>query len=240
MRGNAEELLAALGEGTAEAVEVLPAPEATNDNCEEAAIDLRPLTDPEVTRAIRSTLYKRGIAGQDLDDGVAEVQTRVLELLRVGSGPQGLAEWRALGNRVAAAYAVDEVRKRYGRAEHEDGLCEDPDACTDERYVPLWDPVDARRMLDVFADMLEAGELPPLTEKIMACRAHGMSDAEIAEDLDTTRDVVVKRRRIARGTFVWRLEKLGMGSLVPGSAQKSDGEVASFDDLPVPLPNRRG
>jgi hypothetical protein len=92
-----------------------------------------------VVRSIGAVLRARGVAKQEVDDGVAEVQTRVMELLRLGPAPANLAEWRMLANKVAAELAIDLLRKRNARRKHEEDLCEDPDAFANES-VPMWHP----------------------------------------------------------------------------------------------------
>jgi hypothetical protein len=236
---HARQLLAALGEATAEETPQLEAMPPTNDNQEAAPLDLGLLADPEVTRAIRGALHARGVPREDLDDGVAEVQTRILETLRVGPGPKDLSEWRALAGKVAADFAIDTRRKLLMRRKYEDDLCEDPDAFVrpeQRRY----DPVDAKRLVAIFKNMRETGELPSLSGEILEGRIDGLTDAEIADEVGLTEAIVRKRREVIRGRFAWKLAALGMAELVPPRARtKKGGEAADVDDLPATLPTRR-
>jgi len=237
-REHARELLAALGEASAEVPSALEAMDPTNDNQDATPMDLELLADPEVTRAIRGALHSRGFPRDEIDDGVAEVQTRVLETLRVGPGPRDLPEWRALAGKVATDFAIDARRRVLMRRKYEDDLCEDPDAfMRPERR--LYDPIDATRLIDLGRVMHEAGELPALASEILEGRIDGLTDAEIAEELGLTEAVVRKRREVIRGRFAWGIAAAGMAELIPPRPRaKKDGEAAVVDDLPAFLPTR--
>jgi DNA-directed RNA polymerase specialized sigma24 family protein len=187
---------------------------AENDNEEMPAAELKWLADREVVRAIAGTLYRRGVARQDIEDGVAEVQTRILELLRVGPPPTGQGEWKGLGVKVAGDLALDVGRKRVARRKHEDDLCEEPDDYAADASSHE-DRVDATRVIEVFQQMVDAGELPPLAGEIIRRRAEGLDDADIGRELGLSEDTVRMRRRVVRGRMVWQLSELGMENLVP-------------------------
>jgi RNA polymerase sigma factor (sigma-70 family) len=232
-------LLAGLGDDAAlrenevideenEAAAVVAEAEPENDNDEIPAVELKWLTDQEVVRAIRKMLFRRGVAPGDLDDGVADVQTRILEMLRVGPPPSGLSEWTALAMTVAKHFAFDEGRKRVVRNALEEPLEDESEAYVEEDGRDE-DPVDAKRLLAVLGDLLEAGQVPPLSSEILCLAAEGYTDPEIAERLGVTKDVVRKRRHVARRRMRWELASRGMAELDPG-----DEEAACRDDEALP------
>jgi len=230
MRAHAEELLAALGEGTAEELGVLPVPERGNDNDVEVA-DLTLLADPEVVRSIGNVLVAHGVPWQDFGDGTAEVQTRVLEALRIAPAPANLAEWRAMANKVAEEYAIDLLRKRDARGKQDDGPCEDPDSffC---REIRDYDPIDANRLFQIFKEMAQGGELSPLAADIAEARMAGLTETAIAEEFGLTRIVVLKRRGVTRARFSAKLLSMGMAELIPRAAERTKrGKVVEEENV---------
>jgi DNA-directed RNA polymerase specialized sigma24 family protein len=223
----AAELLAGLGDDAAlrekeviekenEAAAIVAGAAAENDNEEIPAAELKWLTDREVTRAIAGTLYRRGVARQDIKDGVAEVQTRILELLRVGPPLTGQEEWKGLGVKVAGDLAFDAGRRRAVRRAREEELDDEEDSLAYAADEPVSDKrADARRVIEVFKELSEAGELPPMAREIVALRAEDMSDAEIAEELGLGKQTVWNRRKIVRRRMQWELKRRGMSDLDP-------------------------
>ncbi|HEY8089679.1 MAG TPA: hypothetical protein VIF09_17585, partial [Polyangiaceae bacterium] len=119
------------------------------------------LLHPTVLRAIRGMLRKFGMRPQDLDEGVAEVQTRTLECLRDKPQPEALEEWAALCATVAKHWRLDENEKFKARKKYDVGLCEDADEHVGfEKAVEARDIVDAGRLVGVLREQFEAGEMP--------------------------------------------------------------------------------
>ncbi len=201
---------------------------------------------PEVVRPIQTTLRSFGVKKQDLEDGVAEVQTRTLEYLRDKPLPTELEQWVALCVTITRNWRLDEKKKAKTDKKYCEGLCEDPDQRiglepgADER-----DLVDARRMLDELQKQFDAGEMPEKGDEILDCVQAGMKYPEIAEELGLTADTVRMRLRRMRDLFNERLAKLGLTGMLlvlvmlatgPAMAANQMGSAAPTTGVPVPPP----
>jgi DNA-directed RNA polymerase specialized sigma24 family protein len=185
------------------------------------------LIHPDVLRAITRTLRSFGVHRQDLEEGVAEVQTRTLEYLRGKPHPATVEEWKALCVTVARHWRMDEKKKQKTERKYCEGLCEDPDQRTGLEPGPEGREVlDARRMVEALRVQLEAGEMPEKAEEILDCVQAGMSCPEAAADLGITAEAVRMRLRRVRQAFDAR----------PGAL---DGPTAPPSPAPVPPPRGR-
>jgi len=181
------------------------------------------LVHPDLVRSITATLSRRGIARQDLEDGIADVQVRTLEFLRTHAAPDGILEWKKLCNKIAVALAVDTQRKKKRRAKYEVDLCEDPDAYAADAYAErLWDPVDEARLMDVLAAQMNAAKIPAVAFMILDAEAAGTTHAEVAEELGLSEGAVGKRLRALRGGFRRRVAEAGLSSLAPQPVRVGD------------------
>jgi DNA-binding CsgD family transcriptional regulator len=72
---------------------------------------------PEVVRPIQTTLRSFGVKKQDLEDGVAEVQTRTLEYLRDKPLPADLEQWVAGRDELDARRMVRELEAQFDAGE---------------------------------------------------------------------------------------------------------------------------
>jgi hypothetical protein len=139
------------------------------------------LVNTELVKAIRVTLAKRGMARQDLKDGVADVQVKTLEFLRTHLAPEGIKEWKKLCNCIAVRYANDLLRKKYRRAKYDVELCEDPDAYSGDEYVEkIWDPADHARLVELMVAQLAEANIPEVSFMILDAEAANTKHAEIA------------------------------------------------------------
>jgi DNA-directed RNA polymerase specialized sigma24 family protein len=174
------------------------------------------LADPKVIHAIRATLHARGMARGELDDGVADVQVKALELLVTRDAPRDLEEWKKLCNKIAVDCAIDALRKKARRARYEDDLCEDPDAhAADLHREKERDPVDMERLLAIIEEQLRAARIPEISFTILDGEAVGASHAEIAAELRITRDNVRAILLRMRKEFRERNTSRGVGELLP-------------------------
>jgi len=184
------------------------------------------LIHPTVIRAITGTLRKFGVPRQDLEDGVAEVQTRTLEYLEGKPQPAAVEEWAAVCVTIAKHWRMDENEKRKTDRKYCAGLCEDPDEHVGlERVVELRDDVDARRMLEVLRQQFEAGEMPEKGEEILDCVQAGLDYQETAAELGISAEAVRKRLKRMRELFKARLGTLGMTVMVVMLAMAAAGSA---------------
>lgn len=164
---------------------------------------------PKVVSVIRSTLRGCGLRKeQDLEDGIAEVQTRALEHLRDKPVPTEIAEWQALCVKIARHWRIDERRKRKTDQKYCEGLCETPDEHTPCEQVEerrAWE--DARRMVGALAEEFDAGHMPEQADEILDCLQAGMGNLETAKALGLTVDAVRMRARRVRKVLERRLPK---------------------------------
>jgi hypothetical protein len=142
---------------------------------------------------------------------------------------------------VATAFAIDLARRRKIQPKVEEDSSDDLDGYVDDRGDPLWDPVDAKRMVGVFVEMLEAGELPNFSGEILQGNVAGWTDAHIGHELGLSGVTVAEHRRIVRRKFEKRLRELEKGDLIPRRRKEQDSgrEAADTDDLPASVPTRR-
>ena len=218
--GRARELLSRLGEdeaGVDDVVETMTAyvGREASDNDNDPKAKLRPLWDPYVVRKIARVLSRRGMDDQDLEDGISEVQARILERLRTKPPPGGFEEWVAFATHVARAYAMDQGRRKTVRRQWLVQPTE-PEGCAvfPGENVDIETVVDCRRALGVFQELAEAGELPRLSAEIAILAAEGNSNEEIAQKLGLPRETVRDRRRVMAQRMREALMARGLASLV--------------------------
>jgi DNA-directed RNA polymerase specialized sigma24 family protein len=204
---------------------------------------------PEVVRPIQTTLRSFGVKKQDLEDGVAEVQTRTLEYLRDKPLPTETEQWVALCVTIARSWRLDEKKKHKTDSKYCEGLCEDPDQHIGlEPEGGVCELLDARRMLRELEARFDAGEMPDKGDEILDCMQAGMSYPETAVELGITADVARMRLRRMRELFKARLGRLGIPGmlfvlvmLASGSAMAANGpgRTAPPAQVPVPPPRAR-
>jgi DNA-directed RNA polymerase specialized sigma24 family protein len=181
------------------------------------------LVHPEFVSAITATLRRRGVRHQDLEDGVADVQVKMLEYFRTHAAPEGIAEWVKLGNAIAVAQAVDAHRKRKRRSKYDVDLCEDPDAYAGDAHDErLWDPVDQARLMDVLAATMKAAKVPEVAFMILDAEAAGTKLAEVAAELGLSESAVGKRLAVMQKGFRHRVLLAGLSSLTPRPQRMRD------------------
>jgi DNA-directed RNA polymerase specialized sigma24 family protein len=201
---------------------------------------------PEVVRPIKTTLRSFGVKKQDLEDGVAEVQTRTLEYLRGKALPTETEQWVALCVTITRSWRLDEKKKQKTDEKYCEGLCEDPDQRIGiEPEVGGRDVLDARRMVRELEAQFDAGEMPEKGDEILDCVQAGMKYPEIAAELGLTKETVRWRLRDMRELFKARLGKLGLTGMLlvlvvlasgPAMAANGTGPAAPPSSVPVPPP----
>lgn len=159
--------------------------------------------------AVTAALVRFG-RRRHLKDDIPEVQTRALEVARVGPMPRNLEKWQRLGRRIARGYAVDEHRKNQVRGLHDTGLCEDPDEHGPLERANPRDPVDTKRYLALLKEMFDRGEMPEMGGEILWGEAEGLTQREIADETGLSLDQVEYRLKRMRSLWNARLAKLGM------------------------------
>jgi DNA-directed RNA polymerase specialized sigma24 family protein len=178
---------------------------------ETARSDARLLVCPELVRGVQRTLRRYGTAEGNLEDGVAEVQTRALEYLRTRQPPADLAGWTALCVTIAKHWRLDQKAKKRARSKYDTGLCEEPDE------HPLLEPsceppnrVDVVRALGALEEQVATGALPEHAIEILDATQAGETSAAIGAELGISAQVVRHRRVRMKRALGEQLEALGI------------------------------
>jgi RNA polymerase sigma factor (sigma-70 family) len=197
------------------------------------------LIHPTVTQAITGVLRSYGVRRSEIDEGVAEVQTRTLEYLKDKPHPTAVEEWAAVCATIAKNWRINENKKRKTEKKYCAGLCEDPDEHTAlERAGETHERVDAKRMVEVLRQQFEAGEMPEKGDEILDCMQAGMDYQETAEELGISAEAVRKRLLRMRKLFTARLGTLGIAvtaqMFLMGCAAPSMPAVGAEPTAPEP------
>jgi DNA-directed RNA polymerase specialized sigma24 family protein len=189
----------------------MPAP--SNDNATPDAIHdtTHLVAHPDVVRYIRATLRRSGVALQDMDDAIADVQADSIEAARTGRMPCDAAQWKALVATIGARRAIDRLRETETHGKYDAGLCDDPDACGGPAlHGEHRDPVDTKRYLAVLQELFDSGQMPEHGAEILQGEADGVPHEQIAAELGLRWTVVRDRLFRMRARFRLRLAALGM------------------------------
>ena len=168
----------------------------------------------DVTRAIQGALLANAWE-TDLEAGVHAVRTKVIDAFERGArAPTRLDGMRHFATVVARSHAIEARRNAETTEEVVLG------ARNPELFVALIDgcaerdPIDARRQLEVLAELFRAGEMPEDGADILEAVGSECTFAEIAEDLGISRDDVRHRLKKMRSIYRRRMRERG---LWPGS-----------------------
>ena len=219
-------------------------PATGNDNSTPKRLPVHPaklLADREVVRSIEGKLLRMGVDRQDLADGVAEVQKRVLENIRRSPAPTDIGGWKALACTVAERMVLKNRERDERRSEHNTGLCEDPGAYAELPRSPgkRRDPVDTSRQIAVLKAQFDAGEMPEQGQEILMGVMDDLSAKEIGEELGLSESTVKNRLSRMRRLFKRKLASLGMlllMLLVAVLFSAPLGGMATRDTEPPPVP----
>jgi len=194
----------------------------------------------DVIHPIKTTLRSFGVRKQDLEDGVAEVQTRTLEHLKGKPLPETLEQWVALCTTIARHWRLKEKEKQATEQKYCTGLCEEPDDYVGiEPPVHRPDVVDAGRMVAALQEMFDAGEMPDKGDEILDCIQAGMSGPKTALELGITLDAVRRRLDRMRELFEKRLTTLGMTVMMVLLLLLASGPAMAASLAPPPSPHAR-
>ena len=190
-----------------------------NDNAIPKRLPSNPnalLAHPELTRAIEGTLIKKGLALQELRDGVAQVQMRALGALRNKPRPADLGGWKALCCTIAERLVVKDRQRETKRSLYHEGLSDEADEHTAIARSPgrVHDPVDLARQREALEGQFEAGDMPEHGEEILDAIAAGESYKDIGAELGLTEAQVSRRLARMRKLFKAKLASLGMLALM--------------------------
>jgi DNA-directed RNA polymerase specialized sigma24 family protein len=188
-----------------------PAPANDNATLERVPDTTRLVAHPDVVRYIRATLRRSGVALQDMDDAIAEVQADAIESARTARMPCDAAQWKALVATIGVRRAIDRLRETEVRGKYDAGLCDDADAHAGPAlHVEHRDPVDTKRYLAILKELFDSGQMPEHGAEILQGEADGVSHEELAAELGLSKTVVRNRLFRMRARFRARLAALGM------------------------------
>jgi DNA-directed RNA polymerase specialized sigma24 family protein len=199
------------------------------------------LTHPEVIATIVYILRRARIPMQEIDDGVQQVELRMLKSQRNKPQflwPSTLPAMKALARKTTKTHVIDLWRKK--NVDMEAGnvglVIEDlDDHAAPSRHPSERHPMDQKTALGLLDEVVTASEKPELTRLLVEGLYEGKGQAEIAAELGLRpreiRDHVAQiRRRLAR----IRDSMLGVGALSVGlvlmtarALHPSDGQVGS-------------
>lgn len=165
---------------------------------------------PDVVRYLRAILRRFGVALQNMEDAIADVQTDSIEAARVGCMPAGPAEWKAFAGAIAVNWAIDRLRETEVRSKYDAGLCDDADVYA--RPTLYWehrDPVDTRRYLAVLKALFDSEQMPEHGAEILWGEADKVPHKEIAAEIGVSKSVVRNRLFRMRARFQARLAASG-------------------------------
>ena len=193
------------------------APPSSNDNA--ALLALPDTTSfvarPDVVRGIHTTLRSFRVPSRDMEDAIAEVQTRAIAHARKRAMPATVAEWKALTTKIARRWALNRRRDVEVRKKYDAGLCEEPDTyLSPTLHWEHRDPVDTKRYLAILKELFDSGQMPEDGQAILQDAADEVPHAETAAELGISENTVKLRLFRMRARFHARLATLGMLILV--------------------------
>jgi len=178
------------------------------------------LTHPDVTKPIVRILRSAGIRPQDMGDGVADVQVRILHSLRNRPQlpwPGTVDAWKGLAITSTKHFLLDLWKKAKRRKKLGDvgAVVEDVDAHEAEaRRLSERDPLDHQKGLRVLDEYLAESKKGDLDARILDALLDDKDQAEIATELGLTHQQVRDRVRVMRAAFGAKVTAiLGSGAL---------------------------
>jgi len=175
------------------------------------------LPHPENARGICAALGAHGTPRNELQDTMQDVYLKVLTAFRKKGAlvPADLRAMKAYCATVAKNHAIDTLRTAAGPEEVFVDTCENPDEFTPLEYgAQRRDPVDARRQLEVLAQLFREGRMPKDGVDILEGVAFRCSYPKIARELRIDKELARWRMREMTRIFRARMAKLGM---LPGT-----------------------
>ena len=154
------------------------------------AVGVPPVCKEEVTAGMEAVLAHRHIDKADWDDLIQETRVRAW----MGENhPDTIDGWRALCQKIIGDLIIDHIRKHDRRGCHDAGVTSFADDHPDGRTEgdgERRDPIDERRMLELFEEMVADGEVPSRSRQIVAMVAESVPQDEIAEQLGVSHQTV--------------------------------------------------
>jgi hypothetical protein len=178
------------------------------------------LTHRTVTETIVRILRCAGIARQDMEDGVGDVQLRILHSLRNRPQllwPKTVEAWKALAITATKSFLFDRWKKAKRRAKLGDVGVVVEDAsehAAETRRLSERDPLDHQKGLRVLDAFLAESKKGDLDARILDALLDDKDQAEIAAELGLTHQQVRDRIRVMRAAFGAKVTAvLGSGAL---------------------------
>jgi len=168
------------------------------------------LTDASLETIICKTLRVHGTPAQEIEDARQDVYVKVLVALEQRAAPADLEEMKNLCVKVAHQHAIDLLRKASVRARDLVEECQPDELAPLTSPVQQRDPVDAKRQLEVLAQLFRDNEMQPDGVDILEGVASRCTWAEIAEPLEISEEVARGRYRLMKASYRRRMVKLGL------------------------------
>jgi DNA-directed RNA polymerase specialized sigma24 family protein len=165
------------------------------------------VTHPEVVRAIVRILRRAGVAQQDTNDGVGDVQLRILKWMRLRPKfrwPKTVEEMKALAIRATKTELLDRWKKAKRRKAKGDAgaIVEDPDShAAESRPSSEREPIDQKRFIELLRRVLDEREKGDIDARILDLLVDDEDQASIGEKLGLSHQQVRDRLRSMRAAF---------------------------------------
>lgn len=171
------------------------------------------LPHPEVARAICGALFAAGMPECELEDALQDVYVKALRAFRKKDAqvPGDLRAMKVYCAAIATNHTIDAQRRAARRERDFVGLCDNPDEYSPLEYgAEQRDPVDARRQLEVLAQLFREGRMPEDGVDILEGVASRCTLKQIGADLGIGMWAVKGRIETMRKVFRARMVELGM------------------------------
>jgi DNA-directed RNA polymerase specialized sigma24 family protein len=164
---------------------------------------------PDVVASMMTTLLRRGIPANELQDAVAEVQLRALEARTLATATVDVRGWRRVCAKIAAEYAIDESRKRASRATYHAGLSGEADGTAADQESPH-EVAERQPLLGALQELVLTGELPDHALAILHAEAADAPPRVVARELGLTGRAVARKLQTIRRVLREHVEQRGL------------------------------
>jgi len=185
---------------------------------------------PAVTSVAVAVLTEHGVAKKHHPAALALIAALAIEEIegKSGRGPKTLYEWQRLVERTAARCAVERLGKAPVRYPYDCGITDDHAELAP--WDPWCDPRDGEStacQLAIVREMVERGEIPQDTRRILELLIDGKSIPAIARRLGLSIDEV---RRLLRQTRARCFRRFELAAQLVRDAEAWDALVAEVMD----------
>jgi hypothetical protein len=182
----------------------------------------------EVVRVIRAIMLEFGIrAPEDVKDGIADVQTRALEVTPPGERPTDIRGWKALVRKVAYNVGREIVDRLCRRGKLNAGPTGKTDAHGAKSARSILEPHERATIRAIVEDVLREQAAGQLTDVLLAGMMTGAPPREMAQDAGIPSSQMRKKSSAFRDMMRNRFVRAGLS--VAAIALLSMGGVEAYE-----------